>query len=390
MKDNSNKKEKKGSFISRLSKRVFIALAVIFALVVLVVGVLVGVFFALKSSGRLSMEERRNEQISAIPDYVYDPNIVNHEGKKYRYNEDLTTILFMGVDTGKVQLEHEANMLDIARRRAEENGTDIEYELEKFQNRLVEQGGSLVIEDGVGQADVLMLLVIDEKNEQATIISIDRNSMSYFEAFDAEGNSYGSSEGQLALAYSYGDGSHLSCEMTVGAVSDFLYEVPIHAYYSMKYAAIMELNDAVGGVEVTIPTDMTMVSQYLKEGETIKLDGKRAALFLSARQNVGDGSNAGRLERQKQYIFSFIDTAIDAVKKDWGLPTRLYNSLASNSCTDLSADEVVYLADLASRVDVTYHSISGTTDTSSGIAQFRPDEEELWCMILDIFYICED
>ena len=113
-------------------------------------------------------------------------------------------------------------------------------------------------------------------------------------------------------------------------------------------------------------------------------------LFLSARQNVGDGSNAGRLERQKQYIFSFIDTAIDAVKKDWGLPTRLYNSLASNSCTDLSADEVVYLADLASRVDVTYHSISGTTDTSSGIAQFRPDEEELWCMILDIFYICED
>lgn len=382
MNNNPKNEEKKSLSMSRFSKKALVALACIFVVIVLLIGIMVGVFFALKTSGRLSIEERRKNELTAMPDYVYDPDVVSYEGKKYRYNEDLTTFLFMGIDTGRL----DAVTWLRAKAVSESNGKSVEDVYERLKTI---QENSGLTEPDVGQADVLLVLVLDEVNKHLSIISVDRNSMSFFEAFDDAGNSIGSSEGQLALSYSYGDGAKSSCEMTVSAVSDFLYEIPIHACYSMKYAAIKELNDAVGGVEVTIPVDMTSVHEDFKEGATLTLDGEMAAMYLSARRDVGDGSNKSRLERQKQYIFSFIDAAIAAIKKDLGLPASLYNSLADNSFTDLTVDEVVYLASIASGLDISYHSIKGTTDTSGAFAEFRPDDDALWQLILDIFYICE-
>ncbi len=384
------KNDSEKSLISRLSKRILIVLAVLFTIVVLVAAVLVGVFFALKNSGRLSMEDRRNDGLSGIPDYVYDPSIVNYEGKKYRYNEDLTTILFMGVDSGKDLFNIEQQIYVVSQQRAEKNKTSYEHEEKIYRSYLERAGYFDDLDGGIGQTDVLLLLVIDEKKENVSIISIDRNSMAYFETFDINGNLMGSSEDRLALAYSYGDGSHKSCKMAVSAVSDFLYEIPIHAYYALNFSAVKELNDAVGGVEVTIPIDMTTVHRAFEEGATITLDGEMAQIFISSRQNVGDGTNAERLSRQKQYIFSFIDAAIAAFKRDVTIPADLYKGLSENSCTDISLDEMVYLSELATRVDISYHSINGTTDIENGFAAFRPDEEELWNMILDIFYVCED
>lgn len=389
MKDNLSKVKEK-SFFARFSKGALVTIGCVFAVVVILAGGLVGAFFALKTAGRASMADRREDALTADSDYVYDPDTVTYKGKKYRLDRSLTTFLFMGVDSGRAQIEAEADRLRVAKMRAQKKGTDVQYELEKYEKQLVEMGYPLIVEDSIGQADVLLLLVLDEAEKHVSIISIDRNSMSYYETFDMEGNNIGASEGQLALAYSYGDGAHKSCEMTASAVSDFLYEIPIHAYYSMNYHAIKELNDAIGGVEVIIPEDMTEAHESFVKGSRVRLDGEMAQKYLSARLDVGDGSNSGRLERQKDYIFSFIETAIGAVKSDLGLPIELYNKIAENSCTDLDADEIVYLADIAARVDISYHSIKGTTDESGLFAEFRPDGDALWQMILDIFYICED
>lgn len=394
MKKSPNKDEKRGFSFARLSRGALTALGCVFAVVIVLVGALVGVFFALKTAGRASMTDRRNDWITAETDYVYDPDVISYGGKKYRMNRELTTLLFMGVDTGKEEYSYDQNLEKWCRAEMERTGESYEQVYNRWAEWRKRTGQSTELYDAdliaPGQADVLLLLVLDEKSKHVSIISIDRNAMSYYETFDHEGNSIGTSEGQLALAYSYGDGAHESCRMTVDAVSDFLYEIPVHAYYSMKYEAIKQLNDAVGGVEVTVPIDMTAVDERLIAGNRVTLDGELAEKYLSARRDVGDGSNAGRLERQKGYILSFIDTAVDAVLSDITLPLELYDKLASNSCTDLSADEVVYLADLATKVDVSFHSIKGTTDESSAFAEFRPDEDALWQLIIDIFYICEE
>ncbi|MBE6538821.1 MAG: hypothetical protein E7671_05110 [Ruminococcaceae bacterium] len=353
MRKNSTKDERKSSSFSRLTVRAAIVIAIVFTVAVIFVGVAIGVFFALRTSGRMSMEERKNE---ANSDYVYDSGTVRFDGKTYRYNDDLTTFLFLGVDSGR--------------------------ELEGQPNK--------DLKPSPGQADVIFVLVLDEKNERVSIISIDRNTMSNFESYDGEGNLIGSVRNQLALAYSYGDGAHKSCELTRTAVSSFLYDIPLHAYYSMKYKAIAELNDAVGGVSVQIKDDLTSVDEALVMGETVKLTGKLAEKFLTARGGVGNETNEERLERQKEYLFAFIDAAIAALKKDWSLPADLYGRIKDNCYTDLTVGELVYLADLATRVDISYHSIAGETDRNSTFEEFNADDDALWRLILDIFYICEE
>ncbi|MBR6603087.1 MAG: LCP family protein [Clostridia bacterium] len=385
-------KNKKFSF-ARLSKGALVALICILAVVIILAGALVGAFFALKTAGKASLSNRRDDESK----YEFDPNAITFEGKRYIPRNDLTTFLFMGVDTGQTTHILASDVLRRFTEWAEKTGMTLEEYYADWVRKQEEKGESTdIVEvfqippEKSGQADVLLLIVLDEKAKKADIISIDRNSMSYFEAFDPMGNSMGVSEAQLCLAYSYGDGAHDSCKKTVSAVSDFLYEIPIHAYYSMKYMALREVNDAVGGVEVEIKDDMTVVDERLVLGERVLLDGELAEKYLTARGNVGSGSNEERLSRHKEYIMSFIGSAVKAVKKDLGLPFELYNKIADNSVTDLSVDEIVYLATLATELEISFHSIDGTTDTSGSLDEFRPDEDALWQMILDTFYICEE
>ena len=227
-----NMKNKKFSF-ARLSKGVLIALICILAVVIILAGALVGAFFALKTAGKASLSNRREDESK----YEFDPNVVTFEGKRYIPRNDLTTFLFLGVDTGLEEYQLTLGNVDWFRAEMERTGDSYEKLYGEWLERRKKAGkGEELI--AAGQADVLLLVVLDEKAKKADIISIDRNSMSYFEAFDPAGNSMGVSEAQLCLAYSYGDGAHDSCKKTVSAVSDFLYEIPIHAYYSMKYMAI--------------------------------------------------------------------------------------------------------------------------------------------------------
>lgn len=348
---------------SVFARKTVVVLLCLFATLVILAGALIGAFFALRTAGKRSFDDRRQEQINAETQYssdenVYDKFSVSYEGKTYRYNQKLTTFIVMGIDGSK--------------------STETEEQIEHIGVA------------GAGQADAIMVLVLDEENLAADIIAVDRNSMSYFEAYDSEGKSLGALESQLAISYAYGDGAHSSCKMTLNAVSDFMYGIPIHAYYSMKRQALRDVNDAVGGVTLTIPVDMTRVHKSFVEGATVTLTGKLADKFIGARQGVGDGSNAGRISRQQLYLKAFISSAIEAVKKDWSLPKKIYEKIAENSCTDITLDEMVYLADLVTKLDFSFHTIPGETDTDGRYAEFRPDPEEFYKLILDIFYVCED
>ena len=56
--------------------------------------------------------------------------------------------------------------------------------------------------------------------------------------------------------HGYGDGMELSCERSVAAVSRLFYNLPISGYAAINMGAIPALNDAVGGVQVTVLDDV--------------------------------------------------------------------------------------------------------------------------------------
>lgn len=275
---------------------------------------------------------------------------VRYKGIHYRYNKDTLTFLFLGID----------KMSEVK-----------------------------PVKDGIdgGQSDAIFLLVLNPHSKEASIIGIPRDTMTEIDVYGKSGSYIGTATAQLTLQHGYGDGAALSCERSKKAVSKLFYDLPIHGYCAINMGAIPLINDAVGGVEVTALEDV--VNTGIKKGETIHLKGKDAYYYLHNRDIKVAESAAGRLERQKQYLTVYADTAISAMKEDVTLPVTLYNTISKYMVTDISVDEVSYLATQATtyRFDSdSFYTLQGEIKTDEQFEEFYVDETALYELILEVFY----
>ena len=93
-------------------------------------------------------------------------------------------------------------------------------------------------------------------NKTVSIITVNRNTMAPVDVYDEDGIYMGQYVKQITLQHGYGDGKELSCERTVTAVSRLFHNLPINGYVAINMDAIPALNDAVGGVPVTVLASM--------------------------------------------------------------------------------------------------------------------------------------
>lgn len=284
----------------------------------------------------------------------YDPSLYEYKGKTYRYKEDMINILCMGIDKKTENLE-----------KAE------------------------AVSGEGGQADAIFLLSMDPKGGQMKIYGISRDTMTRINNYDTEGNLIGQGVNHLALAYSYGDGEEKSCEMMREAVSKLLYGLPIHGYTAVNLQAVAKVNDAVGGVEVTIPEDLTDIAPDFTKGSKITLNGEQAILFIQKRNQKILGGNDLRMQRQKLYMTSFLKAAQKAIKKKPVLPFTLYQELTDQMVTDMGVDKAVYL--LTVMLDSKFRSedivmLPGTTEKGVYYEEFHIDEDALYDLMIDHFY----
>lgn len=331
-------------------------------IVLIIVCVLLGLllcltaaYFIMKAKGAKKLrEELARQEITAHEDAELEDEgkYVTYKGKKYQYNEDLITILFMGVD-----------------KELEETGED-------------SVGAN-------GQADLLLLAVLDSKNGETTLIHISRDSMVDVNKYNVWGEYLGTEKMQVCLSYAYGDGAEKSCMNTVESVSRLMYGMPVNAYAALDYSGISVLNDAVGGVTVEILEDFSFWDPVMKKGNVVTLKGEQAHSYVRSRDTERLDSNNSRMQRQKQYMLAFISTAMEAVRKDLTLPLTLYLKMADYMVTDIRASEVTYLASLVLEhgfSEKNMHSIPGEVVKGEKYAEFIPDEEKVFELILDVFY----
>ena len=135
-----------------------------------------------------------------------------------------------------------------------------------------------------------------------------------------------------------------------------MYNIPIDRVCVFNCEAIGVINDAVGGVEVTIENDFTDESGEVLEpefykGNTLKLTGEQAVTFIRERDCSIFKSAMDRVERQEQYISSLVSTAKSKLKRNPMIALSILNKLKENDCiyTDISASELMYIAQLAGR-----------------------------------------
>lgn len=299
----------------------------------------------------IQMEEIAEEDAENL---LPESGQILYNGKLYEYNDDLWVFLCLGVDSRQdIQLEKKP-------------GTG-------------------------GQADTIILAVMDEKQKTLKLINISRDTITKIKIYDTNGIYMREEETQLALQYAYGDGGEQSCLLMEQAVSNLFYGIPIHGYGAIDVNAVADLNDAVGGVEVTVIEDLSRFTPDLALGNTLVLTGRQALHYVQERDVETEelGANNLRIERQKQYLQAFWQAVKTGTKKDLTLPLKLYNTAAPHMVTSITANQVAYLSTIALEctfADEDMISVEGTVQKEDVYEEFIVDEEALYDLIIQVFY----
>lgn len=332
-----------------------LAVLILFGLLVVLLISAVGAYAYLNKKGEAELKRNKSGETISVPEGAEQENngqTVIYNGKTYAYNENNINILFMGIDK---------NIQDTGEDNIGENG----------------------------QADALIMAVLDSETGHLSLINISRDAMVDVNRYNVRGQYLGTENMQLCLAYSYGDGKEKSCENTMESVSRLLYGMPVNAYVAIDYSAIAKLNDAVGGITVNVLEDLSAADPALKKGETVTLRGEQAQTYVRSRNTDILDSNNMRMERQRQYISAFVSAAINGTKDNVTLPVTLYNSVSDYMVTNISVSEVTYLASLILKNGASggeMLTVPGNVVQGEIYAEFTPDEEELYKMILNVFY----
>ena len=314
---------------------------------------LTGCFRKKANADNASMEGMTAGEIISMK-HPTEPDMVV-DGVGYVRREDLTTLLLMGID--------KSGDLETTRK---------------------DQGG---------QCDVLLLLVLDGKNRTQTILQLDRDTMTEVEILDLRGKSTGITRVQpICISHAYGPGDEKSCENTVRAVSRLLLDIPIDGYAAILYEAIPDLNDTVGGIEVTIEDDFSASDPSLVKGETLTLKGKQALTYVRGRMTVADGTNTNRMKRQRNYLNTFGKKVRSMVLTNSSVINDLVAAAEPYLTTDMTLSQLSSAAlEGAGYADGGILTTSGehtqTVNPNGTCAtEFYADEESILQNVLTLFY----
>lgn len=234
------------------------------------------------------------------------------------------------------------------------------------------------------QADLIMIAAIDEHDKSITLLSIPRDTMTDIDVYDVNGDYVGLKKSQIALAYSYGNDEESSCKITESSVSRLLYGIPINGYFAGYMDGIPIVNDAVGGVSVTLTQDIKGIG---KNGDIVTLYGKTSLSYLRYRDKVDSTSARKRENNQLVYLKSFIKSIKEKSTTNPLLINNILKEIGKYSTTDISADSAVYLASQAvSDTTINIVTVAGKNNTDNALTEYYVDDAKLQDTILKIFY----
>jgi LCP family protein required for cell wall assembly len=237
-----------------------------------------------------------------------------------------------------------------------------------------------------GASDMVALLIFDEASQTCRVLTLNRDTMLEMPVLGVGGKNAGTYYGQLALSHTYGIGMADSCENTRRTISNFLYGIRIDYYLAMNMDAISILNDAVGGVTVNVTDDFSHVDPTITKGQ-MTLRGEQAIRFVRTRRDVGDQLNISRIDRQKEYIGSFLKKFRSRYHSDLEFAATTYDQVLPYIVTDCSLNTITSLMDRYGDYEIReVVSPAGENVMGEEYYEFYADEDALDELILRLFY----
>ena len=237
-----------------------------------------------------------------------------------------------------------------------------------------------------GEADMVVLAVVDETENVCRMLALNRDTMMKIPVLGLGGKQAGTKVAQLALAHTYGSGLEDSCENTRKAVSHFLGDITIDYYISMNLDAVAVLNDAVGGVAVTVTDDFSLVDETIQKGPMV-LRGDQALSFVQTRWNVGDHLNLSRMQRQKAYMEGFAEALRKKTAGTENFVLETYETVAPYIVSDIPVSTLSGMVDRYKDHAISeFLSPEGENILGEEYYEFHADPEKLEDLILELFY----
>ena len=330
-----------------------------------IVVVILGMILVMRIVGKNHLSKAIAGEVSANIGESKDDiseNQIFYNGKVYELNEDIISILIMGIDSETVE--------DIGG-QSWSVSEDSQY--------------------AGGQADTLFLAIINPHTKKVSFLAVNRNTMATVDVWDEAGNYKGTQIQQIALQHGYGDGKEESCERQVKAVSRLLFDIPINSYAAISMDGVPKLNDAVGGVSVTVLDDIVYpeYDMNLHEGQQTTLKGEKAYWYVRLRNENVFNSNEQRQNRQRQYLSAFIAKAKEEVLSDARVAADLYKVIDEYMVTDIDLSEFTYMATEYVGYDFeldNIYALEGEVVQGKVFEEFYMDEASVEELVVDLFY----
>ena len=209
-------------------------------------------------------------------------------------------------------------------------------------------------ETGPFRTDTMLVLTIDPASKTAGMLSIPRDLWVQIPAMDTDGKI--NTAHFLGDAYNYPGGGPA---LAVKTVQESL-GIPIDYYIRVNFDAFEKVVDAIGGVEICVPEtidDPTYPCYDAYCYDPLHIDAgcqhMNGTLALKYARTRHTGTDMDRAKRQQQVILA----ARDKVAKQNLLPQLvphapdLLDTLQHAVQTDLSLDQMIRLAKLATEID---------------------------------------
>lgn len=300
------------------------------------------------------IDNNEKTEVKAPTNATVEGEYVIYDGKKYKYNNKVTTILFSGID-----------------KHTDEHNEEVH--------------------GAAGQADSLFAMALNTETGKYKIMAISRDTMVDVNIIDVYGNFEKTQKMQICLAHAYGDGKEISNENLKASVSRLFFGIPINSYISIDLDALYVLNDAVGGVNVNVIEDLSHRDPALVEGANVTLTAHQAEIYVRYRDVFGDANqNNLRMERQLSFVTAFINQSVAMTKEDIQTPLNLFNQIKPYTRTDIDPSKITYLASVflnsGFSVAENYIKIPGETVAGERYAEYYTDTEAFYKIILDTYY----
>ena len=242
-----------------------------------------------------------------------------------------------------------------------------------------------------GQCDGVFLIAQDTARNQVKLLMIPRDTMTDVLELNPITGVIEPFTDHLSLSYCFGDGMESSCENSRTAVQNLLMNFQIDSYMAIDTTVIAGVNDAVGGVTVTIPTEgMTVSDPAFVYGETITLHGQQAERFVRYRDINIDNSAISRMGQHRQYISGFYKAVREKSRTDSNIINELYDTFHDYMITNMSKDTYLKMAlDVLQQGDFDENSmlsLPGYGTSTETFDEYYADKDSVVDIMLSMFY----